>query len=138
MNMNKIIQIIEDSINRTLSDDIQQYKKDIGELLFVKEFGHIIIKLPRRSGHTTAALYLLNKYDSILLLPDNRFISILNIDKNTKINRVFTIKQFNNKGRPKKFMTIIDNTSICKMLLTDYNNIIDDIMLKTEFLIELG
>ena len=49
---------------------------------FFKEFGNIKIKLPRRSGHTTAAKWLSNHFiNSLLIVPTYNMTRYIDSDK---------------------------------------------------------
>lgn len=75
----------------------REMRKDINYFAYCKEHQTIKLSLPRQSGHTTAALELLQKWgQSILIVPHQEFKNRINVNIDMK-KRIFIKTQFNDK-----------------------------------------
>lgn len=66
-NSQLIVELAESALHNLRTDEIHRYKHNMGEAHFRDQFRTVRLHLPRRSGHTTAALQLVVNHPGSLL-----------------------------------------------------------------------
>lgn len=66
-----IVELVERALHKFETQKVRDFKRSMSPEHFRHEFGTVKIKLPRRNGHTMAAVHLLTTYPgSILFVPN--------------------------------------------------------------------
>ena len=66
-----VMDIVDNALNNLKTEELQKFENHYPSEHFFDQFRHIKINLPRRSGHTNAAIGLITKYtNSVLFVPN--------------------------------------------------------------------
>lgn len=139
-NTENIINMVSTAFDNLSSELLIDNMKYLSDIEFFNEFRILKLKLPRRSGHTTAALQLLGNYPKSILIPAfNTHIShTLQIEHRNKIIPLRVINEYFMRGKYPLDLVIVDNSSYLttKELNTLYSAF--NSMSNTKLFIELG
>jgi len=135
-NTTNIVNMVDVALHNLLhSDTIKDIEFSISKEAFFKEFRLLTFYLPRRSGATTAAIYLAEYYNKSLLIVSSTSATSI---RNNRIN-VATYKSISPtwfRGRPTLDLIIIDSS---KLISAEYiNRTINNLKDYTKLFVVLG
>jgi len=139
-NTTNIVNMVDVALHNLLhSDTIKEIEFSISKEAFFKEFRLLTFYLPRRSGATTAAIYLAENYKkSLVILPTNKSI----LDHVRSIYPTIDAMSYKDitpawfRGRSALDLIIIDSSKLISAV--DINRTIDNLKDYTKLFVVLG